>query len=105
MENRKELPIKWEELASAIPNGNENAITLDKLMDRVGISNRRTTQEILEQLILKHGYVILANKQHPRGYYMPLNDSEFNNGINPIKETARSFNDRVNALYHNYYKQ
>lgn len=103
-EKEKELPHGWKVLADFIPHGQPNAITMNNIIDILGIKDARTFHTIIEQLIVKHGYVILASKKEPRGYYIPATQDEFNNGIMPIKETRNSFDNRVQALYRNWNK-
>jgi|SRR5699024_1531772 len=105
MENKKELPHGWQVLADTIPHGQHNAITLNTIMDKVGISNKRTAYEIIEMLILKYDYVILANRKGSNiGYFIPANEDEYRNGVKPFKQSIKSMEKRAKALHNNFYK-
>ena len=102
----KKLPYRYKMLADTLPIGKQNAITLDNIMKLCGIKDKRNAYEIIENLIIEHGYVILANRKGKyRGYFIPANEKEFKESIIPFKQATASMNKRHSALLYNFHKR
>lgn len=100
---QKHLPEKYKVLADSIRVGKENAILLDDLMIIAGIEDKRSAYQIIEDLIVKHGYVIAGSKQgQHKGYYVPQNEAEFNEVIHTFKTTINSMQKRHDSLHRNF---
>lgn len=101
----KHLPLKYKVLADSIRVGKQNAILLDDLMIIAGIEDKRSAYQIIETLIVMHGYVIAGSKQGEyKGYYIPENEAEFNDVIHTFKSTINSMQKRHDSLQRNFSK-
>lgn len=102
----KELPETYQMLADIIPFGKQNALNLDTIMKLCDIKEKRNAYEIIERLIVEHGYTILASRKGSfRGYFIPKNEQEFKENIKPFKQTINSMNKRHKALLDNFYEE
>lgn len=103
---RKDLPSGYKMLADIIPTGQENAIKLDNIMKMAGIKDKRTAYEIIERLIIRYGYTILANRTGDNvGYFIPKDEQELNECIKPFLQSVNSMQKRYTALIHNFYNK
>ena|SRR5699024_2669173 len=101
---KKELPYRYQMLADILPVGKQNAITLDTIMKLCDIKEKRNAYEIVERLIIEHGYVILASRKGEfKGYFIPENEAEFKENVKPFIQSIQSMNRRHNALLENFY--
>ncbi|HSH51420.1 MAG TPA: hypothetical protein VK982_06820, partial [Bacteroidales bacterium] len=87
----KNLPSKYRAVASVLREGKERAILSQDIMKLADLKDKRQVHEIIEQLILKHGFVIGASRRgEHRGYYLISNYEEF-------KETADTYNEQIQS--------
>lgn len=103
-EQEKNLPEKYKIVANLIRVGKRNAIVLTDIMSLANISDRRQAYTIIENLINKHGYPIVASRKGKyRGYYYPANKSEFDEARETFESSIISMQKRYNNLIKNYY--
>lgn len=99
----KELPTRYEVVADSIRVGKENAILLDDIMIIANIRDKRNAYIIIEQLIVKHGYPIVASRKGEfKGYYIPSNKDEFTEAKKTFKNSINSMNKRYLSLIENF---
>src|SRR5690625_4207783 len=99
----KTLPEKHRIVAQSIRVGKENATLLSDIMILADIKERRQAYQIIEDLINKHGYPIVASRSGDyRGYFIPANDKEFQEIVETFKTTIDSMNKRYENLLNNY---
>jgi len=102
-ENKNTLPVKHQIVGNLIRKGKENATLLSDIMIVADIQDRRNAYQIIEDLVVKHGYVIGGSKSGEfKGYYIPANDKEFNEIAHTFKNTIGSMNKRYTSLLSNY---
>lgn len=102
-EQEKNLPEKYKIVANLIRVGKRNAIVLTDIMSLANISDRRQAYTIIENLINKHGYPIVASRKGKyRGYYYPANKKEFEEAKQTFKKAINSMDKRYKNLIKNY---
>lgn len=100
---QKNLPELHKTVGSLIRVGKENATLLSDIMSICGISDRRQAYQIIEDLIIKYGYPIVASKQGEyKGYFLPANTEEFQEAAATMRTTIESMKKRYNKLIENY---
>lgn len=103
---QKDLPEKYKVLADSIRVGKENAILLDDLMIIADIQDKRSAYQIIEELIVKHGYVIGASKRGVhKGYYIPADEKEFKEVLHTFRSAITSMERRHKSLIKNFEKE
>lgn len=104
-EQYKYLPKKHKIVAQSIRVGKENATLLSDICSIADINDKRQAYTIIEDLINKYGYTIVAsrNGKH-RGYFIPANDREFQEAIKTFKSEFSSMQKRYENLLNNYSK-
>lgn len=102
----KSLPEKYKAVVGVLREGRENATTTSTIMMLTGIKGKRDVYEIIEQLILKHGYVIGASRtgEH-RGYFLITNHKEYTDTMNTRSAHIKSMIKRHKKMGENYFKQ
>lgn len=105
-DQQKNLPELHKTVGSLIRVGKENATLLSDIMSICGISDRRQAYQIIEDLIIKYGYPIVASKQGIyKGYYIPATTKEFEEAAATIRTTIESMKKRYTKLAENYIQQ
>lgn len=93
---KNNLPHKYKLVASVLREGKGKSITTNDIMKFTGIKNKRDVHEIIEQLVVKYGYVIgSSRKGHRRGYYLISNNDE-------LKETLYTYNRQIQSMLNRY---
>lgn len=108
VENRQKnnLPVSYKVVADIIPVGKSNSILLRDISSITGIIDNRNLYEIIEQLIVKHGYPIVASRKgERRGYYLPADERELDEAKTTLGNTIKSLEKRYKSVIENYYKQ
>lgn len=97
------LPKTHKIVAQSIRVGKENATLLSDIMSIANIDNQRTAYKIIQDLINKFGYVIVASRsgQH-KGYFYPANEREFQRALRTFRAEYMSMIIRYNNLLTNY---
>lgn len=104
-EKKKALPVKHKVIADIIRVGKENATLLSDIMILANIRDNRQAYLIIEELINKYGYVIVASRRGKhRGYYYPANECEFKEAVKPFRSSVNSMQKRYNNLIRNFKK-
>lgn len=104
-EQKKALPVKHKVVADIIRVGKENATLLSDIMILADIRDHRQAYLIIEELINKYGYVIVASRRGKhRGYYYPANEYEFKEAVKPFRSSVNSMQKRYNNLIRNFKK-
>ena len=92
-------------VAESIRVGRHNATLLSDIMSIAEIDDRRTAYQIIEDLINKYGYVIVASRSGEyKGYFYPANEMEFRKYAKTFKQSIDSMKKRYNNLINNYNK-
>lgn len=100
----RSLPEKYKVVADIIRVGKRNATLLSDIMNVAHIKDERQAYIIIENLINKHGYPIVASRKGKyRGYYYPANKSEFDEARETFESSIISMQKRYNNLIKNYY--
>lgn len=95
---KKALPRNYALVASVLREGKENSITATDIMRFTGIKDKRSIHEIIEQLILKYGFVIgSSRKGEYKGYYLISNKEE-------LKETLYTYNAQIQSMIKRHQK-
>lgn len=84
-------------VARAIPIGRFNAKTTREISNHTALPIR-TIREIVNRLIISHGFPICGAKSGKRGLYYPLNDKERNEGIEPLRELVIDVQTRIKTV-------
>lgn len=95
---KKALPRNYALVASVLREGKENSITTTDIMRFTGIKDKRSIHEIIEQLILKYGFVIGSSRKGKyKGYYLISNKEE-------LKETLYTYNAQIQSMINRHQK-
>ena len=90
-------------MADSIRVGKSNATLLSDIMSIADIKDRRTAYQIIEELIVKHGYPIVASRKgEHKGYYIPANQKELEEAKRTFKNAIDSMNNRYVCIVNNY---
>lgn len=93
-EERKKnsLPYNYKLVESVLREGKQSATTTRDILTLTGLKDQRQIHEIIEQLIMKYGYVIGASRKGKyRGYYLVSNQDE-------LKDTLHSYNEQIQTM-------
>lgn len=103
--HKNTLPEKYKVVADSIQVGKENSILLSDIMIIADIEDRRQAYNIIQQLIVKYEYPIIASKKtNNRGYFYPANQYELEEARSTLNNSITSLKNRYNALLKNYEK-
>lgn len=105
IEHKNTLPEKYKVVADVIRVGKSNSTLLRDIMILADIDDRRQAYNIIEQLIVKYEYPIIASKKSEyRGYYYPANKDELEEARSTLNSSIVSLTKRHKALKENYKK-
>lgn len=105
-EKKNNLPEKYKAVVSCIRVGKENATLLSDICSIANIESERQAYSIIEQLVNRYGYPIVASRSGKyRGYFIPANDREFYKALRTFRAEYMSMIERYNNLLDNYKKQ
>lgn len=87
--------------------GEPNAVTLDELVTRASLPNRRTAEAIMEQRLQDFPYPLVASSA---GYYIPTTADDLNRYLRSLRSRAikcfiRSRTVRRKALAHGWRRE
>ncbi len=100
---KSNLPEKYQVVADNIRVGKENAIKLDDIIILADIEDKRHAYIIIEELIVKHGYPIVASRNGEyKGYFVPSNELEFDEARKTFKNSIDSMTKRYDSLVANF---
>lgn len=98
MEQLKELPQRHQQILAYIPNGSDTMITRVELVKLSGLSDRDVYQ-ILNDLTMKYDIPIGSSRDcNHYGYYIPMNETEKNNGIRSLEEQGNTMLKRAEKV-------
>lgn len=102
-EQKKYLPAMYAAVAGVLREGKAEAVTSKDIVMLTGASSKRDVMEIIEQLVVKHGYVIGSSRRgEHRGYYLISNASELQETLHTYNEQIQSMMKRHKKLNENY---
>lgn len=100
---KNDLPELYERLLGAIPTGRENALTLDTILLRAGMRDKRSAHNIIHDLIVNHGKTIGACRAgQKKGYYIVEDAEDLRLAVGALKNQFINMQKRYDALYRNY---
>ena len=103
--HKETLPHSHRLVASTLREGKQNATLKSDIMSITGIKDSRQMYQIIEDLIIDHGYCIAGSKSgEHKGYYLITNKKELQETLRTINATAQSLLNRHKQLQKNYIK-
>lgn len=97
------LPENYKAVAACLRKGKAEAITSNDIVRLTPVTTKRDVYEIIEQLVIRHGYVIGASRtgEH-KGYYIIETQSELAESLHSYNEQIQSMLRRHKKLRENY---
>lgn len=100
---KKYLPSTYEAVAGVLREGKAEAITSTDIVMLTSAGSKRDVHEIIEQLIVQHGYVIGSSRSGKhRGYYLISNASELQESLHTYNNQIQSMMKRHKKLRENF---
>lgn len=96
------FPPKYKAVASVLREGKENAITSDSIMKVCEIDSKREVMEIVERLIVDHGYCIGTGRNKNKGYYLISDQKELETTLRTYSKQIQSMMNRRQRLAENF---
>lgn len=103
VEETESLPETYLAVVGVLREGKAEAITSTDILRLTGLKDQRNIYEIIEQLIIQHGYAIGASRtgEH-KGYYLISNQKELRESLHSYNEQIQSMLKRHKKLRENY---
>lgn len=100
---KKYLPETYRAVAGVLREGKAEAVTSKDIVMLTGVASKRDVHEIIEQLIVQHGYVIGSSRAgNHRGYYLISNATELQESLTTYNNQIQSMMKRHKKLNQNY---